>query len=397
MATPGGRRGAVPRLSWAQVCARRLRRQGLAAPWPGAAPEDVAAGLGAVHAQVMAAAEVSIGMRLEGGGREAVRDALWRGRRLVKTRGPRGTVHLLAAADLPVWTGAMGAVPAAGGQSAALLTPAQTDAVVAAIAAALDAAGGDEPAGLTEDELSAEVVRRTGPWAGEPALAAFQGAWPRWMAARHVAAYAGAMCFGPNRGRKVTYVSPRRWLPGFRPAAAAGALRAVLERYLHAYGPATPAHFARWLGAPPRWAGALFESLGDALQPVEVEGEPAWVVAGDAGAPPEPPRGVRLLPYFDAYAVGCFPRERLFPGAAATRALARGQAGNYPVLLIDGVVAGVWHQRRAGRAIEVTVEPFDRLSAARRRALDEQAQRLGRLLEGEPRLTVGPVTAGAHA
>ena len=45
-------------------------------------------------------------------------------------------MHLLAAADLPVWTGAMGAVPAAGGQSAALLTPAQTDAVVAAIAAA---------------------------------------------------------------------------------------------------------------------------------------------------------------------------------------------------------------------------------------------------------------------
>ena len=52
---------------------------------------------------------------------------------------------------------------------------------------------------------------------------------------------------------------------------------------------------------------------------------------------------------------------------------------------------------RAGRAIEVTVEPFDRVCAARRRALDEQAQRLGRLLEGEPRLTVGPVTAGAHA
>jgi hypothetical protein len=106
---------------------------------------------------------------------------------------------------------------------------------------------------------------------------------------------------------------------------------------------------------------------------------------------------VRLLPYFDAYAVGCFPRERLFPGVAATRALARGQAGNYPVLLVDGVVAGVWHQRRAGKAIEVTVEPFGRLSAAHGRALDEQVQRLGQLLEGAPRLTVGPVTAGAHA
>ena len=26
-----------------------------------------------------------------------------------------------------------------------------------------------------------------------------------------------------------------------------------------------------------------------------------------------------------------------------------GQAGNYPVVLVDGVVGGVWHQRRSGR------------------------------------------------
>ena len=45
------------------------------------------------------------------------------------------------------------------------------------------------------------------------------------------------------------------------------------------------------------------------------------------------PRGVRLLPYFDAYTVGCHPREQLFPGLAAQRALSRGQAGNVPVLL----------------------------------------------------------------
>ena len=30
-----------------------------------------------------------------------------------------------------------------------------------------------------------------------------------------------------------------------------GALRTLLTRYLHAYGPATPQHFARWLSIPP--------------------------------------------------------------------------------------------------------------------------------------------------
>jgi len=91
---------------------------------------------------------------------------------------------------------------------------------------------------------------------------------------------------------------------------------------------------------------------------VELAGSAAWVCAGDAVAPAAVPDGVRLLPYFDAYVVRGQPRELLYPGHAAARALAGGQAGNYPVLLIDGTVAGVWHQRRSGRKIAVTVEPF---------------------------------------
>jgi hypothetical protein len=83
----------------------------------------------------------------------------------------------------------------------------------------------------------------------------------------------------------------------------------------------------------------LFDSLASKLEQVEVDGSPAWVRAGDTAPPPTPPHGVQLLPYFDAYTVGCHPRERLFPGPAAQRALAGGQAGNFPVLLIDGTVA----------------------------------------------------------
>jgi hypothetical protein len=106
---------------------------------------------------------------------------------------------------------------------------------------------------------------------------------------------------------------------------------------------------------------------------------------------------VRLLPYFDAYVVGCHPRERLFPGPAAERALAGGQAGNFPVLLIDGVAAGVWHQRRSGKKIAITVEPLEELTTAQRRELDKQVVRIGEILEGKPQLTIGNVAVGAHA
>lgn len=211
------------------------------------------------------------------------------------------------------------------------------------------------------------------------------------------AAARGALCFGPDRGRKVTYTSPRRWLPGFQPADGQTALAALLRDYLHAYGPATPRHFARWLAAPPSWAKALFETRQAALQEVEVEGTRAWVNAGDIDAPDDAPGGVRLLPYFDAYVVGGQPRELLYPGPAAPRALAGNQAGNFPTLLLDGVVAGVWHQRRAGRRIAITVGPLSPLSAAQRRGLEEQAARIGTILEGTPELTIGTVSIGAHA
>ena len=384
---------AVPQLTWAQVIARRLARQGLGEPLRGVGVEGVVAAMCGAHAQVLAAGEVSIALRLAGGTRSAVREAIWGERSVIKTRGPRGTVHLLPTRDLPMWMGALGALPSGPSPFGAgvRMSEEQTDAVVAAIGAAL------ADAELTLDELTEAIVAEVGAWAGELVMPAFQGCWPRWCQVMDTATYRGALCFGANRGRKVTYTSPRRWLPNFRPAEGRVALADLLRGYLRAYGPATPQHFARWLSTSLRWAEGLFASLGDGLQEVEVEGLRAWVVAGDTAMPDEPPSGVRLLPYFDAYAVGSHPREVLFPGRAGERALARGQAGNFPTLLVGGVVGGVWHQRRSGKRIAVTVEPLAPLTEDQRRELDERVARVGELLEGAPTLTIGPVTVGPHA
>jgi len=229
-------------------------------------------------------------------------------------------------------------------------------------------------------------------------MPAFNDMWPRWRMALAQAGFLGALCFGPNRGPKVTYTNPQRFLPGFAPVEGRRALAWLLKSYLYAYGPATPQHFAQWLNAPRSWATELFNALSGELEPVEVNGSLAWVVAGDTAFPSSRLQSVRLLPYFDAYIVGSQPRELLLPGLAAQRALIpSGQAGNYPVLLIDGTVAGVWHQRRSGRWLDITVEPFDQLTAKERRDLDGQVERMGAFLNAQPRLTLGPVIAGAHA
>ena len=381
-------------LTWSGVTARRMARHGLAEPAADLGPAGIAGVLCGAHAQVLSAAELSIGRRIAGATRADVQRALWEERTLVKTFGPRGTIHLLPTADLPMWTGALSALPPSvpTHPEGVRFTPEQADEVIAAIG---DALADTE---LTVDELTEAIADRAGPWAVERTMDAFQDKWPRWRQLTSTAAHRGVLCFGPDRGRKVTYTNPHRWRPGFRPLDGDAALRTLVLRYLYAYGPATPQHFARWLSIPPRYAAGLFGRLSGELESVELDGEPGWTAAGDTGTPPGPHRGIRLLPYFDAYVVAGQPGNgctRARPPPARSPRRARPETTRY--LLVDGVVGGVWHQRRSGRKLAITVEPLRELTARQRRQLDDEADLVGAVMEAPATLTVGTVTVGPHA
>ena len=241
-------------VGWGQVLGRRLDRHFLTEPGTSAA--DVAAALCGVHAQIITAAELSIGQRLAGGGRDGVRAALWETRELVKTFGPRGTVHLLPTRDLPRWTGALAAVPRPlpSFDPSVRLAPAQLDEVVAGIGVLL------ADAELTIDELDVALGDEVGAWAVERCMPAFQDLWPRWRQAVDTAAHRGVLCFGPDRDRKVTYTSPRRWSPGFVPAPGPAAVTWLTRSYLRVVraGPAGALRAVAERRAKP-WAVTLFE------------------------------------------------------------------------------------------------------------------------------------------
>ncbi len=66
----------------------------------------------------------------------------------------------------------------------------------------------------------------------------------------------------------------------------------------------------------------------------------------------------------------------------------RPQAWFSPVVLVDGRAVGIWERERRGRRLEVRIEPFAPLSAATRRGIAKEADRLGEFLDAPADLEV---------
>ncbi len=381
-------------LTWAQVWGRRLARHALLEPEPKERLVEVVRTVCGIHAQVMSAAELAIGVRVADVTRQEVRAELWQRRSLVKTYGLRGTVHLFPADEAPLWMAALSATPQpseARRLATMGLAVAQREAIVTAIGEALSGRC------LTREELGMEVARRVGAWTTEAVSPAFGGQWPRWLVTLGAAATAGLLCFGPNQGNKVTFVRPDQWLSGWEVVDREVALHEIFRRYLSTYGPATHRDFAQWFGIPSEAALTLTRKLADELEEVEVEGYRAWTLASEATDSWQSVQGVvQLLPHFDCYPIGCHPRDRLVPAAWTQRALTRGAIGNLPLLLIDGVVAGLWQQRLKGQRLEIQVEPFQSLSAQQHQRLEVAAKRIGEIMEAKSVLSLGAIDAHPH-
>lgn len=149
---------SATRLTRRQVCARRLHVHALTQPAKDAEPAEIVAATAGTHAQVMSAAELGIALRIEGATRVDIRNALWNDHSLIKAFGPRGTVHLLPAAELGTWTGALSAVAPSVSPfpESVRMSPDQIEVVVDAIGTAL------LDAELTVDELTDAVADLAG-------------------------------------------------------------------------------------------------------------------------------------------------------------------------------------------------------------------------------------------
>jgi hypothetical protein len=157
----------------------------------------------------------------------------------------------------------------------------------------------------------------------------------------------------------------------------------LARRYLHVFGPATPAAFATWAGIGPATGRAAFEVLNKSLTPVRTPIGNAWILAADEPtfrSAAEPAAGARLLPSGDAYfLLQGADRELVVPEAGR-----RGELWTSRVwpgaVLVGGEIVGTW--RRADT--DFTIHAWRQLSRAERDAVEAEAESLPLPTAGGP-------------
>lgn len=326
----------------------RLQAQLLAGEQRARAVAPVVRALGAVQAQDARFAPLAVRARSRGLRAADVEQARVADRSIVWTWALRGTLHLVAAEDVPWMTALLGPVFAAAGRRRRLalgLDDALCERALGAIDAVLADAGP-----LTRRELVTRIAAAgVSIDAGGQAPAHLVG----------LAAQQGLICRGPMASAaEPTYVLTRDWLPAASDALDPDrALAELARRYLRGHQPATPADLAAWSGLGMRRARRAFELLAGEVLGVETQIGRQWTLAATALDPARHELSVALVGHFDPWLLGYASRELVLDAKHARRIQAGGGFVN-PAVLVDGRVVGTW--RLGGdRACTPTMAPFE--------------------------------------
>ena len=277
--------------------------------------------------------------------------------RLVTVNAMRGSPYVVPRAEVAIFTAALvpddpGLKAVVGSQTAAEVAAAGFD-----VRAALDLVAGAAREGLAAGPLERDdfhqALRQRLPEELLP--------WCRGCQSHHVRPGLWR-ALGPLGVTEMP--AKATWALGGEPAMDLTTARdELVRRFLRCYGPATHSQLASWAQTAPAHAKALFEAVGDELEPVAVDGRRGFVLADDLPRLESPPaaKGVRLLGGHDPY-VAQPDRAALTPDAELRKRLfpAVGRPG---VVLSEGAMAGLWRGRKKGSVLDVEIdwlgEPID--------------------------------------
>ncbi len=176
------------------------------------------------------------------------------------------------------------------------------------------------------------------------------------------------------------YADAESWLPGgLGELDAQQAAAELANRWLQRFGPGTTADLQWWMGWTVRRTKQALSDCG-AVE-AELEGEAGWLAAEDPPLGPVEP-WVAVLPGLDPTIMGWKLREWYLPKTSLEVFDTVGNGG--PSLWVDGRVVGAWAQSKDG---SIHTHYFERVAASRRREIDQRIEQLKSWI-GDTRFTV---------
>ena len=280
-----------------QIRAFRLRAHHLDRKLPPGALEAAASVCGFQNSPP-GAWETALWNRVEGCTLQAAQDALYREKRLLQAWSVRGAPLVFPAAESGVF---LAPLAAAAGETPWIYTRGITAALDFLgmafddlLPLVLQAAEYLETHTVTRkealDAALAEIAEAALPAEKLPLWRAPSMYGPRQTVGGAVVSFMLRPCafrfrvvFGARDGIHPTFTSFRRWT-GHMPAVPPDAEKRLVQKFLHAHGPADVSAFGAWLGCCPQQAKRLWQTAAAEMEPVRVAGRTRYVLAEDLEA-----------------------------------------------------------------------------------------------------------------
>ncbi len=333
----------------------RMRRQHLIERAPAGNLLEAVEAVHGIQAQISAHAMFAVAQRVRRRDRRRRSTGrLWTDRALIKTWAMRGTVHWLPATEEPLFVSAMRVIREpmyAHWWQKLGMDAAQVEHLYNAVLDAL--AEGPR----TRQEVATSVLPAVGDWAEPYVLSGWGGVFKGMCSS-------GLIVFGPSRGTNVTFARRDHWTGHPMAEDRDAALLELIRRYVRSFGPITLQDAAYWVGAYQRDLKPHWERLLPELTPVEVAGETRYVLADDLDdltAMEGAKLPVRLVPAFDPLLLAYRDKAQLLDMRFHKR-IYGAAAWVYPAVLIDGWMAGAWKYERKAKHVNITIEPFRKIT-----------------------------------
>ena len=187
----------------------------------------------------------------------------------------------------------------------------------------------------------------------------------------------GTLCLGPtDGGRDQAFVRLDDWIPQPRRLSREEAYAELALRFFAGHGPATVPDLVRWSGSTARDVRAGLAEVRDRLEAVEVDGTEFLM---DPGTPDrlarsrEEAEGVHLLPGFDEFVLGYGDRSAVLDAEHAEK-IVPGRNGMFRATVVHrGRLVAVWRWAGSGTRRTAAVEPFGRLPRGAATAVERLA------------------------